>query len=426
MLKLFERWFVVLMLFYLSSGLLGFIWPDSETSLFRPESSAALLAIQTILYGVTFLLIALRWERFKRGILAGRWALALALLAICSAMWADDPNLTLRRGLVLLGTTAFGIYLGSAFSLREQLQLITRAFGLILLLSIFCALAFPQYGVDREIHGGDWQGIFAQKNLLGKAMIISTIAFLSSGGLYRRWVRWAFVAASILVALLSNSLTSLATIGVLLLLAPAYRLLRVKKKTLIPVLIGIGTGMATAIFLAIRNQEIVLQLMDRSISLTGRTDIWRFVWEAISQRMVLGYGFNGFWEGIGGASASVILSLGWVAKHAHDGFLDLWLELGIVGLALFAMGYFSALREAIHLLTNDRSPEATWPMQYLAFMFVYHITEGPILRQNSLYWALYTATLVCVSSWQWHAERSTAEIPAEGNSLEPQLDYLPG
>ena len=257
-------------------------------------------------------------------------------------------------------------------------------------------------------------------------MIISVIAFLASKGIHRRAVRWSFVVASITLAFLSNSLTSLVTIGVLLLLAPSYRLLRAKKTTLIPAMIIIGTGSAMAVVLAIRNQDIVLQLMDRTISLTGRTDIWRSVWDAISQRIVLGYGFNGFWNGIDGASANVILSLGWVAKHAHDGFLDLWLELGIVGLALFAVGFFSALRGAFRLLVNDRSAGTTWPMQYLAFMFFYHIAEGPILRQNSLYWALYTATVVYVSSLQWHEQLSTAPIPAEGTSREPELNYLPG
>ena len=90
LLKIFERWFVVLMLFYLSSGLLGFIWPDSETSLFRPESSSALLAIGG------FVLL--------RDVSPNR--LALAKIPRCF-VWRS-----LGTGVVALGYTRFGGLVG--------------------------------------------------------------------------------------------------------------------------------------------------------------------------------------------------------------------------------------------------------------------------------------------------------------------------
>ncbi len=43
-------------------------------------------------------------------------------------------------------------------------------------------------------------------------------------------------------------------------------------------------------------------------------------------------------------------------------------------------------------MSHDRL--ATWPLQYLAFMLLYDLAEGPILRQNNLYWALYVAVVV--------------------------------
>ena len=260
-------------------------------------------------------------------------------------------------------------------------------------------------------------------------MAVSVIAFLSSEGLRRRTSRWLLIAASVLLAVLSNSLTSLVVIAALLLLIPAYRLLRAKLTVPRSLsLIVLCAGIVVSVAVAVKYEDIVLGLLDRSISLTGRTGIWEWVWASISQRMILGYGFNGFWSGIGGASASVVLNIGFVAKHAHDGFLDLWLELGIIGLALFVIGYLSAVRSAFHLLKSDAGLEAAWPMQYLAFMLLYHIAEGPILRQNSLYWALLhrdrgvrVVTLRWVTQRIHRADRScTSSLPKQLLRKEPR------
>jgi hypothetical protein len=57
---------------------------------------------------------------------------------------------------------------------------------------------------------------------------------------------------------------------------------------------------------------------------------------------------------------------------------------------------------------------------------LYNLTEGPILRQNSIYWALYVAVVVCVHSVSSPAMEVSIEEVCKGAELETQLDYLPG
>lgn len=427
MLKRFEQYFAVSMLFYLSGSMLGFLFPDSEFSMLRPESNKFLLAMELSFYAITFGLIALRWNRFVQGLLAGKWALAVSALAVVSTIWSNDPSMTARRSLVLLGTTFFGVYFGSNFDLGEQVRILAKTFGIIVVLSFYFALMMPQYGINHDIHGGSWTGVFTQKNLLGRAMVVAVVVFLSANKIISRPVRYALLVGAGYLLLLSDSRTSQVVLIAMLLLAPIYQIIRRNGgKVIIPISLGFGIVLAAIAAIAITNADSLLIVMGRNPTLTGRTEIWKAIWNAITKQMLLGYGFDGFWAGIRGKSADVILTLGWVAKHSHNGFLDIWLDLGIVGLAVFLTSYFGALWRALQMLRRHAGSGAYWPIHYLVFMLVYHLTEGPILRQNSIYWALYVATVVCVHSVRSPAVEVAVEEAREGGELETQLDYLPG
>jgi hypothetical protein len=110
MLKLLEECFAVVMLAYLSGGITGFWAGDSAFNLWRLQDNPLLLGIQMVMYGVTLSFIVLHWRKFTSGVRAGGWVLALALLALASTLWSSDPPFTLRRSLVVIATTGFGIY----------------------------------------------------------------------------------------------------------------------------------------------------------------------------------------------------------------------------------------------------------------------------------------------------------------------------
>jgi O-antigen ligase len=382
------------MLLYLSSGLTGFLAGDSPFNGWRVEDNPLLLAIQTMMYAVTLGFVALHWRKFVSALRAGGWVLALALFALASTLWSSDPAFTFRRSLVLIATTMFGIYFGSRYELSGQVRLLAWTFLMLAVLSAACALLLPQYGIDNQLHRGDWQGILGQKNLLGKGMAVGTIVFWSAKGVLPRVVRIAGISLCGVVMLMSGSMTALLVAAAVLLLASGYRALRARLTTLIPlaiVCLAMGTGL---LFLAAGKSPLVLASLGRDVTLTRRTEIWSTAWIAISSHIVLGYGFSGFWAGIYGESARVAATLGFVPRHAHNGFLDLWLELGIAGLLLFVAGYLPAVGNAVKLVRISYDRLATWPLEYLTFLLLYDMVESPILRQNNLYWALYAAIVV--------------------------------
>jgi exopolysaccharide production protein ExoQ len=146
--------------------------------------------------------------------------------------------------------------------------------------------------------------------------------------------------------------------------------------------------------IAVQHSADLFALIGRDQSFTGRTPLWDAVVIAISKKPYLGYGFSSFWLGDSGPSASVVDMVGWIPPHAHNGFLDIWLDMGLVGVLIFASGFVVRFRTAV--LDYRRVPDRTvmWPLVLMTFVLFYNFTESTLIRPNSIYWALYVGSMI--------------------------------
>jgi exopolysaccharide production protein ExoQ len=199
-------------------------------------------------------------------------------------------------------------------------------------------------------------------------------------------------------------------------LLPLYRGLRGRASVVLPALIfGVVVAGTVGLWLA-ANLDLVLNVLGKDATLTGRTDLWAAVLQQIERYPVLGHGYSAFWLGWSGPSAAVLTAVQWEVPHAHNGFLDLLLDLGGVGLLLFAAGFGVAAVRSVATLRATRTAEGIWPLAFLTFMLFYNLTESAILQQNSVFWVLFVATVV---SPMLQAE------PAAGTRLRVEAADLP-
>lgn len=398
LLRLVEKAFVVFSLLLSTSALIPLLLgsEDPSTSLSDPITPVFTLVV----YIVTLFLATLRWKSFVRVAPKDMLIWLLVGIALASVFWTSAPDITLRRSIALLGTTLFGAYLAARYSLREQLQLLGWTLGIVVLLSIVFALALPSYGVMSTLHVGAWRGIMNDKNILGRLMTLSSVVFLLlaiSNGRYQ-WIAWAGYSLSFCLILLSTSKTALIVFFVLMAILPLYRAWRWNHSQVIPLLITlvlVGGGAAT-IFLD--NLGFVADALGKDLTLTGRTDIWALVLEMIEQRPLLGYGFNGFWQGWDGeGSAYIWRTLQWPTPYAHNGFLDLTLELGLLGLVVFLFSLLTVYLRGVTWSRMTRTVEGLWPLMYITFLVMYNLTEGSLLGSNSIFWILYVAMTLSIA-----------------------------
>ncbi|MGC1296934.1 MAG: O-antigen ligase family protein [Alloacidobacterium sp.] len=151
---------------------------------------------------------------------------------------------------------------------------------------------------------------------------------------------------------------------------------------------------------------LIAELLGRDATLTGRTAIWQQVWAAILKHPLLGYGFAAFWQGMKGESYNVIIALRFVLFHAHNGFLEIRLELGAAGL-LFLLGYLRAWRKMWPILCSGKMRSALWTTFVLLLVAFYDADENTLLTFNRLFWIVYVAAIanIEITSLEQRLER---------------------
>jgi exopolysaccharide production protein ExoQ len=393
MFTILEKSYATLALIYFTSAFTGL--SAQTNSLQSTQINIAEFALQTAVYAIGGLFMVAHARCLLTHLHQSKWALALAMLAAISAAWSCDPLFSLRRGLVIFATTLWGAYFGCRFNREEQIELLCHAMAIVATLSLLTAILFPAIGIDHAVHNGDWRGIFAEKNVLGRAMVLGLIALIAKprGSWLSACSRGASLVLCGLLVLMSHSITAILMSAVLLACSILYGLLRLPAKWLVP---AIATLMCSAV-LALPFLDSISRLtllLGRDLTMTGRTQIWRAALSAIALRPVLGYGFNAFWHDMNGPSASILTQVRWLTPHAHNGYLDLMLDLGAVGVTLFLAGIVLRLRSAIREYRILGGRAALWPLLYLTFLLLYNMTESTGFKVNSVFWVLYTAMQV--------------------------------
>lgn len=413
----------VLVLFFMTGGLLTMTTRQEGLGVEDPtQSDPVKLVVQLLVYLLVFAFALLKWRSCLSGIVRARWVFLLSLLAIASAAWSPDPWLSARRGIVLLFTTGFGAYFAVRYSPQEQRRLLACCCALAILLSIIVAVALPTYGVSEGLHQGAWKGIFGHKNGLGRMMVLSIIVFaLVEFRRKQRLLKWIFLSLAVIVLILSQSSTALVLAIIMTAVLVLLPILRLRTHLIVPIWLFTGAVAVAACSYAVMNADSVLQILGKDSSLSGRTMLWMVASMAISQKPWLGHGFDAFWTGLQGESGSIMSSIRWLAPNSHNGYLDLLLDLGVVGLLVYITGYIGAAWKAMKRYRSQRSEANMWPLMYLAFILLANLTESTILTQNSIFWALYVATVVTVSVPRRPLAEGTEREWHEGDLGLPQF-----
>lgn len=357
--------------------------------------SPVLQAVWFGIYIISFCLILTRKEQFITVINRDKLLLLLVGIAVFSYHWSAIPALTLRRGVALIGTTLFGVYLATRYSPGQILRLLVWTLSIGALLSTVLALALPSYGVSL----GAWRGIYLHKNLMGRLMGLNVVFLLLLNSSIRRyrWLVWAGIALSAGLVVLSTSKGALVYCLALVLVLPFYKSLQLKFTLAVPFLIILILVNASVAVGILDNLEfIVVEKLGKDLSFTGRTVLWELVIEMIKQHPLLGYGYSAFWRGLAGPSAYVVTAAQWTAPHAHNGFLDLLLNVGLLGGTVFILGFVVNVIRSIIWLRFTKKVEDIWPLLFLTATLLYNLAESTLIERHHFLWIVYVVTVFSI------------------------------
>jgi len=328
--------------------------------------------------------------------------LAFTLWATASGAWSVMAGESLTSAAALVGTVLVGIALGLRISAYSALRTILMLGAVALVASIGTALWVPQVGISREF-GGAWRGVFENRNVLARwACLELLVSLVLVAGRHRRSdVVWGSIAGSLslLVAWMSKSTTGLVvsgalTIGTLLLLAifRSHGILR----WLFAMFAGSIIVAGTAGLWSYRTQALIAS--GRDTSLSGRTYIWKKSLLLIDRHSATGLGYGAAWEPKSPLTG-VQIGPGRTAPNAHNGFLDIYLELGPLGVLLLVLCLASLATWNRRVSTRPRYLRL-WSLLYLTFLVLYDISESTLFVENTVFAVLLVASIMWRTQWR--------------------------
>jgi exopolysaccharide production protein ExoQ len=389
-LKPFEFFVMACSAFILSGALLFMVLGTEQTAVDGNPTWRLVLAISYV--GVASVLVP--WYRETLFVLRRNWALVcLLILAVISSLWTEMPDLVFRKSIGLLGTTLFGIALAIRVPFEQQLRMLSWLFRVLAILSLGCLLLFPSYGISSE---GEWRGVFYYKNAMGSAMGLAILSEwqLPATTRFAKLIKGLFTLLYAVLLLKSDSVTpAVALIGAVILLSiykfTALRLL--VPLYMFAVILVILVSILAPLLMA--NSDSVMGLLGRSSNLTGRTEIWSLVISFIQQKPILGYGYSGFWLGASPESYVVNRVMGGPVMYSHNGYLEMFLTLGMVGFLLSLVFIGTGFKRALYLSKHRHFDIELWPLSFLLYFILHNLGEATILGQD-LEWAMCVSCIV--------------------------------
>ena len=345
-------------------------------------------------------------------------AAAMVAIALASLAWSDYPEFTLRRALLLalLAVAAWAVAAGAP-TMRRFHTLLFAALAAVVALNLLAILAFP--GAALSDLGA--KGLYTQKNVAGLiAMLAAIVAATWTAGAARgreRLLGAIVTALSFVFLVSSRSKTSeglaVGALGLAALLALARRAGPAYVALLAALASLAGAALIVTALAFDLDPSALLALLPVDPTFTGRDDLWRFAIDRAMQAPWLGHGYGAFWD-VGAAHDPLArIDPGtWlgdvepgVINQAHDGYLELWLELGAPATVLATLailkGAFVSARSAWSARRGDARSAYAMLALALGVFLVHNLTEATLfVRGTPLFSVAFVCLLLSAKPWR--------------------------
>ena len=335
--------------------------------------------------------------------------IAFMVLATVSIFWSHYPGATALGLTTTWMTVTVALAVAITYSWQELLAALGVALRLILGLSILFELIvglfvrmpvlpfWVDYGTTTGLpkllywsrnelfevfDGGKIQGIVGNSSLLAFAAVLAVIVFgvqLAAGTVRRFWgMLWMLLAFATIALTRSATITViLVVVAVVVLAALLIRRASTPRGRVI-VYWSFAGAVALSTTLAVMFSGQLLGLLGKSEDLTGRLGIWDKVIDLAGQQPVAGWGWVSYWVPWVSPFDDLVTRNGVLQLHAHNAWLDIWLQLGILGLIVFGALVLSTAFRAWSLATDRPQSVPGSPGPYSA------VTVLPLLLLTAL------------------------------------------
>ncbi len=378
----------------------------------------------TLVAGAAVVLIARRQYLDWHGLLPLSIIAFIAWAAV-SVAYSGYPRESIDGVLTLAGYA----FLGLTIALTRDLIQIVRTTGAVLrvlltaslLLEVASGIIFDQpfafLGIEGLLaSGGPIQGLFETRNLLGMVTSIALVTFVIEWRTRSvpKPVAQYSISIALLCLLFSGSPVTLIVVLVLALASAAlYGLRRARPDTrrlLQGALLAVGS---LSLIVAYLIRTRIIDLLNAGSEFEVRYRLWLSVWNYIQVHPLEGWGWIGGWQGDEPPFNYITWTVGREHGSALNAYLDVYLQVGLVGIFAFVLLCGFAFLRSWLLASNRRSTIYVWPALVLVALLATGMTESFLLREAG--WLLLVISAVKGSQgMSWRSRLSEKPPTARG------------
>lgn len=395
-------------------------------------------AVFGILSALTIGVLIRRRSR-TRALLAANWPILIYFFyCLISVAWSYHPDVAFKRWIKAIVDLAMVLVIVTEPQLSDALcRLFSRVGFLLFPTSVLLIKYYADLGREYDSFGGEHNaGVSTGKNMLGVMLLVISlgtlwrvITLMRARGQPNRGrhllAQGVLLTFGIVLLAMADSATSIACfiLGGGLILATGLRAIRsrparVHVLCLAIVLTG-GLGMLFG------GESVATSALSRNSSLSGRTDIWVALIPA-APNSIVGAGFESFWISPNVLKFQRSMVGFWHPEYlneAHNGYIEMYLELGWVGVALISLILISGYWCAVAAFRLNASIGGLM-LAYIIAAAVYSITEAGFRMLDPIWTFLLLAAVasggiatgvINKSSWPHRRPNNRAPgLPAKG------------
>ena len=337
------------------------------------------------------------------------WIWLYFVFGAVSFLWSDYPFVSFKRWIKALGTVIMAFVVLTEERPYEAIGVVLRRLAFLLLpLSVLFIKYYPDLGRGYHMGKPMFTGVAGQKNGLGKICLLAGIYFswnllLSRSKMNVPGQRLHYSIYLIILPMIAwlfymaNSATSLACMIVAICLFAVCRQPAIVSKPQRILPFGIACVALFGIMeFAFDVKDIIISMLGRRPDLTTRVPMWEDLLSLVKNPL-LGAGYESFWLG----DRRQYMADHWnIVCQAHNGYLEMYLNMGLIGL-LFVVGWIvSGLKKVQRYLYIDY-PAAMLRLCFIIVITLFNYTEATFFSLSSM-WMLLFLVVMSVPERQEH------------------------
>ena len=314
-------------------------------------------AVYTLLFLLSFVAIFPKRGEFIQILLEEKFLTIFIVWCTLSIFWSDYSFISFKRLFqiytVILATMAFLLHHNNE---KELLKIIKYIIYPYLIISIISVVAIPS-ALDPDFH--TWRGLTSQKNELGQVGVASIIfcymLYKSEGNVYGTLIAAFMILIALLLTLGSLSSTSILILLIIIVLGLIFFLDKIFSPlginhTVSRLILFFITSTSVLILVSLPDElKFIPNLFGKDTSFSGRTDLWAYMMFQVDKHPLFGTGYQAFWVIKSQTVLTLYQSFNWLPNQSHNGYIDIWNELGIIGLSLFVLLIINYFRNLVKL-----------------------------------------------------------------------------